>query len=490
MKTSSWVLVAIGSILVLLSLTQILSAGQDLEIIKIPDSDPPVTIFAPSKAAGDPRPVVLVGHGFAGSELLMRGFSLPLANAGYIVVAWDFDGHGRNPRPYPQDNATDALLANAEAALETARAHGFVTSDQVAILGHSMGSGVALSFGVEHPDTAATIAISPVPRPVTPSLPNNLLLMAGDLEPQFVENAEQLLAEAGGAGGDPNVRNARELRVIPGVEHISILFKADSHVVARDWLDDTFGQQPGAVDYRDRRMVWYGLGIVGVLLIGWALTPLLDQTSSTQHTPQTLWRRLFAPVGGAISASILLWILNVLGVKLDAPLGLVVGGYALVWLGLAGFISLALLGFRLSPFSTRFLLSGLAAFAVLWLGVGILSNFVWIPWLLIPKRLILWLVGVLLTLPWFLAIAETLRGEGFLRRFAGWISHSILLAVGFVLSMRLIPGLYVLILVLPLLPVILGLVELATARLRGSWPYAICGALFLSWTLVAVFPMT
>jgi hypothetical protein len=325
---------------------------------------------------------------------------------------------------------------------------------------------------------------------VTPSLPNNLLLMAGDLEPQFVENAEQLLAEAGGAGGDPNVRNARELRVIPGVEHISILFKADSHVVARDWLDDTFGQQPGAVDYRDRRMVWYGLGIVGVLLLGWAFTPLLNQTSSTQHTPQPLWMRFFAPVGGAISASILLWILNVLGVKLDAPLGLVVGGYVLVWLGLAGFISLALLGFRLSPFSTRFLLSGMAAFAVLWLGVGILSNFVWIPWLLIPKRLILWLVGVLLTLPWFLAIAETLRGEGFLRRFAGWIGHSILLAVGFVLSMRLIPGLYVLILVLPLLPVILGLVELATARLRGSWPYAICGALFLSWTLVAVFPMT
>ena len=162
----------------------------------------------------------------------------------------------------------------------------------------------------------------------------------------------------------------------------------------------------------------------------------------------------------------------------------------LVWFGLAGLISLALLGFRLSPFSTRLLLSGSVAFAILWLGVGMLSNIVWIPWLLIPKRLILWPVGALLTLPWFLAIGETLRAEGFLRRFAGWTGHSILLAVGFVLSMRLIPGLYVLILVLPLLPAILGLVELVVARLRGSWPFAITGALFFSWTLLAVFPLT
>ncbi len=489
MKTSSWALLTIGLILVLLSLTQILGAAQGLEIIKIPDSDPPTTIISPSTTQDEAPPVILVGHGFAGSELLMRGFSFPLANAGYTVVAWDFDGHGRNPNSYNQDRSSNGLLTNAEDALETARGHGYVTGDQVAILGHSMGSGVALSFGVKHPDTAATIAVSPVPRAVTPSLPHNLLLMAGDLEPQFVDNAEQLLAEAGGAGGDPALGNARALTVIPGVEHISILYASDSHEAARGWLDETFGAQPGATDYYDQRIGWYGLGIIGALCIGWALTPLLNQTSSTHSAFQPLWRRLFAPVGGALGAIILLWILNRMGVKLDAPFGLVVGGYVLFWFSLAGLISLALLGFRLPPLSTPLLLSGSAAFAILWLGVGLFSNLVWIPWLLIPKRLILWPVGALLTLPWFLAIAETLRGEGFLRRFAGWIGHSLLLSAVFILSMRLIPGLYVLILMLPLLPIILGLVELVTARLRGTWPFAICGALFLSWTLLAVFPM-
>ena len=133
MKKSSWVLLAIGLILVLLSLTRILGATQGLEITKIPDSDPPTTVIT-SSIRDDESPVVLIGHGFAGSELLMRGFSLPLANAGYAVVTWDFDGHGRNPNPYNQDRSSNGLLTNAENALETARTHGYVTADQVAIL--------------------------------------------------------------------------------------------------------------------------------------------------------------------------------------------------------------------------------------------------------------------------------------------------------------------------------------------------------------------
>ncbi len=65
-----------------------------------------------------------------------------------------------------------------------------------------MGSGVALSYGITHPDTYATIAISPVSQSVSSTLPHNLLLMAGSLEPQFVSSAERLLAMAGGQSDD------------------------------------------------------------------------------------------------------------------------------------------------------------------------------------------------------------------------------------------------------------------------------------------------
>jgi hypothetical protein len=67
--------------------------------------------------------------------------------------------------------------------------------------------------------------------------------------------------------------------------------------------------------------------------------------------------------------------------------------------------------------------------------------------------------------------------------------HTVVLGVGFVLALWLVPELFVLILILPVLPVVSGLLELATARLRGSWPFAISGALFMSWVLLAVFPI-
>jgi hypothetical protein len=314
--------------------------------------------------------------------------------------------------------------------------------------------------------------------------------MAGRLEPRYVTNAEQLLADAGGSGGDHAQGSARALRVISGVEHISILFDPDSHTETRTWMDQTFGPQAGAEDYTDRRVLWYALGIFGALMIGWAITPFINEIPPAPPFPPSFIRGLLSPIGGALAATLIMAVIQKFSGALDNPLGLVVGGYVLVWFGLAGLVGLLPLGFRLSPVSWRLLLGAVVASIILWLGVGALANWVWIPWLLNVKRLTLVPVGMLLTLPWFFTIGEILRGEGFRRRLFGWLAHTLILVGGFFGSVQLIPGLGVLILVMPLLPVILGLVELATARLYGSWPYAISGSLFLSWTLFAVFPLT
>ena len=104
------------------------------------------------------------------------------------------------------------------------------------LTGHSMGSGVALLYGFNHPNTVATIAISPVKESISPTLPHNLLLMAGSLEPQFVANAQDLLDMAGGQNADLANGTARKLEIIPNVEHISILFSPTAHSTARSWL--------------------------------------------------------------------------------------------------------------------------------------------------------------------------------------------------------------------------------------------------------------
>ncbi len=489
MKGRHWIMGAAGLLLVLLCVWQILAAPAGLEITALRSTDPPLVIVVPEGVSLDDRPLVLVAHGFAGSTVIMRGFAFTLAHAGYPVVLWDFAGHGVNPQPLPADTRGNALLVGAEAALAEALSRGSGDPGRVAILGHSMGSGVALVFGQEHSGTAATVAVSPVGQPVTPELPRNLLLMAGALEASFLRNAEARLAEAGGPGGDPTAGTARKLVVVPGVEHLSILFSPTAHAAARDWLDATFGPQSGAAEYTDRRVVWYGLGLVGALLLGAALAPLVAEPASVAVRRRPVWWCLLALLGGACGATLLLWLAGLAGLELRNLLGLLVGGYLLLWFGLAGLLSLGLLWLRPPFWSLRGVLGGLLAFAVLWLGVGLLGQQVWLPWLLIPRRLLLWPLGALLLLPWFLTAGETVEGAHALGRIGGWLAHSAVLVGAIFLALRLSPELGFLIIILPLFPVIIGLHALAAAPYRGSWPFALSGALFVSWVLLAVFPL-
>jgi len=488
MKVRHWILAAAGLLLFLFSYWQIGRAASGLMITIMRSTDPEVHVLSPRGVPPGDRPLVLVGHGFAGSTVIMRGFALTLAHAGYTVALWDFDGHGTNPRPMPVSLGSDALLTNAEAALAALRDYGYDDLERVAILGHSMGSGVALAFGQAHPGMAATIAVSPVGTAVTPELPRNLLLMAGSLEARFLRNAEARLAEAGAAGGDPAAGTARKLVVVPGVEHISILFSPDAHTAARDWLDATFGPQPGARDYTDRRVLWYGLGLLGALLTGAGLAPLVAAREQGIAPRRPLWRRLVALAGGALGSTLILWLVGGLGLGLRDLLGLLVGGYLLLWFGLAGLLSLLFLWVRLPLPSGRALLGGLMAFAVLWLGVGLMGQLVWLPWLLISRRLVLWPLGIALLLPWFLAAGEMVQGARW-GRIGWWLAQSLAVAGALFLAMQLTPDLGFLILILPLFPVVQGLHALAAAPQRCSWAFALSGALFVSWLLLAVFPL-
>jgi dienelactone hydrolase len=322
MKRRNWILAGVGFVLAVLAVWQIGAAAGGLEVITVDDAEPRLVVMAPEGAASGSRPLVLIAHGLAGSTAIMRGFALTLAHAGYTAVLWDFEGHGTNPEPLSSSTERGSLQGTAESALAEALARGYGDPERVAILGHSMGSGVALAFGIDHPDSLATIAVSPTGQGVTPELPRNLLLMAGALEGRFVQNAEKLLEEAGRPGGDHATGTARELIVVPGVEHISILFSPTAHAAARDWLEVTFGAQPGAQDYTDRRILWYGLGAVGALLLGAGLAPLVADPEAASAGPRrSVWRRLAALAGGAVGATLILWLVSLAGVEPSQALG-------------------------------------------------------------------------------------------------------------------------------------------------------------------------
>ncbi|MGE5122915.1 MAG: hypothetical protein ACM3H7_00235, partial [Acidobacteriaceae bacterium] len=216
---------------------------------------------------------------------------------------------------------------------------------------------------------------------------------------------------------------------------------------------------------------------------------LLPTAENRLFTGRPLWRRLFAIFAGGLAATILLWLVSLSGVQVSQIFGVLVGGYLSLWFGLAGLIGLLVLWPHLSRPAGKDLLKVLIGLAALWLGVGLLGNYVWLPWLLIPARLSLWIPASMLILPWFLAIAEVARQAKPLGQVGWWFFQSVTVLLGLYLAIRLTPSLGFIMLILPLVPIIIALHMLVVSPRHGSWAYGLSGAMFLAWLLLAVFPL-
>jgi pimeloyl-ACP methyl ester carboxylesterase len=488
-KAILWGGVLVGLILVSLSVWQIQTAKEGVEVVNLRSAQPPLTVFQARGANPLERPTVLIGHGFAGSGVIMSGYALTLAHAGFNAVTWDFDGHGSNPNPLESTPQRESLVLNVEQVLDEIAQKRLAGIERVAILGHSMGSGVALDYGRLHSSTFATIAISPVLREVTSQLPHNLLLIAGTNEANFLENAEQLMVQAGGEGGDHLQGSARALVVIPGANHLSILFDTNSHKASRDWLEAVFGVQVGGIAYSDRRIAWFGVGILGTLMVAFALAKLVSPALPRKASQRSRWRSLLALTLGILGATLSLGLASLASLDLSTLFGVLVGGYLMVWFAIAGSLAMLVLGDLPGRPSLHAVLAGLLTFATLWLGVGLLGDKVWQPWLLVQPRLVLWPLAALFLLPWFLAVGELARNVGWLGQGGAWLVHSALLLGGLFLAMRITPGIGFLILIAPVFPAFFALHAIASAPYRGGWPFALSGALITSWMLLAVFPL-
>ncbi|MFI9642089.1 alpha/beta fold hydrolase [Micromonospora sp. NPDC051925] len=179
------------------------------------------------------RPGVVIAHGFAGSARLMRPLADTVARQGAVALSLDFAGHGGNPAPLSGAGGDDTdSRATLEHDLEVAVGHlrnrPDVDPTRIVLVGHSMGAGAVTRYAAGHPDIARTVAIS---LPDGGDLPEGrlerLLLIVGGLEfPAFRDTAE--VASRRGVG--------RRLVVVPGVEHISVLFAGRTHAEVAGWV--------------------------------------------------------------------------------------------------------------------------------------------------------------------------------------------------------------------------------------------------------------
>lgn len=474
------VLLFLAILLIVASWLGIAMARSGLEVRSFQREGIPLLYLAPQQAKAVPG--VLVAHGFAGSKQLMLGYGHVLAQAGYAVLLWDFDGHGANPSRLQRSE----LQGNLDVALQALVDQPAVDPQRLAVLGHSMGSGIAMTAGIRNPDRfAAIVAVSPTGANLTPQLPRNLQLQAGSGEGRFVGNAQRLLAQAGGANPNLAAGQGRELVVIPGVEHITILFSDQSHQAALRWLDATFGNSQNS-PYVDRRMAWYGLHLLGWLMGLAAIAPLFGaETTIAQIAPLRRWAGfILAPVVATAGLVLLSqrFELQDLG-------GVQVGGAVGVWFLIAGLTWLGVLG-RLPRPTLRTIGLGVALFSMLWVAFGAMAQVVWLQWWLIPMRLQLWLLLAIACLPWFLAAGIVQQNIGVGKRILWWLAQSLILIGGFVLTLKFLPQLGFMFLLLPLFPPLMGVLSLVAGLLNRAWVYGMGSALFFAWLLAAGFPLS
>jgi dienelactone hydrolase len=481
-----------GRVIALLSIAaivvawwQVLAATSTLDVGTVERDGVPIDLLVP--AGGGDAPGIVVAHGFSGSRQLMRATALALAAEGFAVAVPDLAGHGANPTPLSTDDDGDRLVHDVLAAADALVATEGVRTGPVGVLGHSMGSGAAMSAGIRAPDRIlAVVAVSPTDAEVSPQLPNDLLLLAGEREPRFVANARDLLARAGGPNADAATGPRRDLEVIAGVEHVSILFSPAMYGQASAWFADslqlaTTTPAAGGVAL----LGWWALHLVAVLALWRAVVPVLAERDAPA---QPTGRGVLGAVVGALAATTTLAIVQA-AVDLSGLGGMLVAPVLAVWLLLAGGVWLWV-GPRPGPPQGRDLWWALVLVAVLGVALAGLGSRVWLPALPGGLRGAWFVLFVVLVLPWSVALGTTLQGPRGWRAVGWWILLAAVTTGGFAGAAVAVSSLGFLLLLLPLIPVLLTVAVVAWLPVQRPWSAGIATAVLLAWMLAILFPLT
>lgn len=333
----------VAVVLILFSVWKLERERAGLEITSFDVGTTPVTLYQLPNQRG---PIIVVAHGFAGSRQIMQAYSLPLARAGYRVLAFDFEGHGRNPGPMSGDVAsvdgTTALLV-AETRRVIAAARTLPEGDQVALLGHSMATDIIVRSSIAETHAGqpvdAVVAISMFSQAVTADEPVRLLVISGQWE-GFLRKAgldavhlvDPNAGEGDLAGADSVTRRAV---VAPAVEHLGVLFSPTAVDEARDWLDATFARDGTMVAAGHRG--WWILALLAGIVTGFY--PIVSLLPKGPAAPQISTHRfLLATLLPAVVAPLLITPFY------ENFLSVLVADYLMLHLAVFGTLQLAILG--------------------------------------------------------------------------------------------------------------------------------------------------
>jgi pimeloyl-ACP methyl ester carboxylesterase len=472
----------------------------------------PVTVFqrtlpAP-QAAG---PVVVVTHGFAGSQQLMQPLALTLAASGYTAVTFDLPGHGRNAAPMSggmadPERSMNTLLTAIDAASQWASRMAPAGAG-VAMVAHSMSSDLVVQYAQSHPEVWATVALASSAPGIDdrspPDRPRNLLVIEGEFETRLHGAALRALGRSGGPGARPDVTygrfedgSARRAVFARGVEHIGVLYSAQAASETISWLDQAAGASAAPALAIASYGAPLGLVLIGVLGLGWSLARVLPRGAAAPAgwpAPSPVAWRQFWPLVAlpALLTPLLLW-----PVRSDF-LPILLGDYLALHFGLYGLITGLLVWRRAAARLPRARLPALAAATAAWvlfdlLAIGLPVNRYLFNLALIPERGLMLPAIAAGTLCWFLADETLTRGAQAPR--AAYFASKFAFLLSLIIAIALDPRhLFFLALIVPailLLFLIYGLFSRWSMRCIGHpAPAAVANALAFAWFIAAIFPL-
>jgi dienelactone hydrolase len=463
----------------------------------------PMTVLKPMGET-QAKPAVVVVHGFAASSVIMEPLGRSFARAGYVVVLPDMSGHGANAESLSSDDEQrDPLQEDLLTVVGWLSEQPYADANRIALVGHSMGAGAVTRFAITNPSAVqATVAISLPTAIDEQGRPRDLLLLYGAAEPaRFVtaarEQAQLLYPEAqvNETYGDLGSGDAVSLQVIPGVEHISIVWAPLTASLTLAWIGGAVSGPTGPADV-DPSWLWLTLLLTAGALAAIPLARILYRNSNAVWpTPRIpVARVLVVSVGGVIVAAVGASLVS----EMNSIIPVAIGDYLGVFFAISALVLWA--GAWRSPWTSGTRGFGeavvpalvMTSYVVLLLVVS--ARFTWASAAFVGPRWWVWIVLSMIFLAYFFAEARLISRPRLRTRIALMVINRGLVVIVLLASVSLLGAPSILTLLLPfmiLLFIILGFIALViSTQASDRFGMALVQSVPLAAIVASSFPLT
>ncbi|MCD1296324.1 hypothetical protein CUJ83_15075 [Methanocella sp. CWC-04] len=302
----------------------------------------PVLLMGPLEK--EPLGTVVIAHGFSGNIDMMKSMGASLAQNGYRAILFDLPGHGNSDTGMENDS----LYTSFEYVTE------HYGGDNFSVAGHSMGSQAAMEYGMMSGSLSCT-AISPIFSEVNRTSPKNLLILVGDDDPEHIQkaalnaliNGTMQNAEPGMTYGDIDDGTARRLEILPGANHITIIFDTRTYDAMLKWLDSTYNvDREGDYNY-NLAYPWFLICSLIALIAYFPISYLLfDHYKQEEYKLKApapkAWKPMLTILVSGFIAAILIYLFNPVSL-LNIMIADTIIGF-LIYTGIIGLIIYTLTG--------------------------------------------------------------------------------------------------------------------------------------------------